>query len=128
MYVLVDPKPIPNTGDFRASIRATLASMKEANPSLYINRDSSVVSSTRDTALVFRFQRETTGLREAWACLDADSVIIRIGYISREESGFQRFYTTFRETIAGYAWLGSKLPPGSKSTKVPANSTRERIK
>jgi hypothetical protein len=123
--VRVDPTPEPRSVEFNAAIRATLVAIKKDNPGLTLTKDSDIVTVTKQSALMFSFRRETTGLREAWAALDAGGAIIRIMYVTRDEGGFRKYLDDFHRTVASYTDLA---PKRDKKDKEPEQKGPEKLK
>lgn len=108
VYVIVDPKPVPGPIDFRRVARESVENLQQRYGGVTVTQDSDIVTLDGIPALLYRFRREMTGEREAWGMIESDSVVIRIGYIAREEAGFRPSYDTFREIVRSYRF--SKVP------------------
>lgn len=115
--VVADQTPEHSEVDFNGAIRGTLIAIKQDNPGLVLSKDSSIITATKQEALVFLFSREGTGLREAWAAVETYGAIIRIMYVARDEFGFRDHLPEFKRMVASYIDLAPKQPSSDKDEK-----------
>lgn len=108
VYIIVDPKPAPGPIDFRRVARESVESVQRRYGGVTVTQDSDIVTMDDIPALLYRFRRGFTGEHEAWGMIESDSIVIRIGYMAREEAAFRTSFDTFRDIVRSYRY--SKVP------------------
>lgn len=102
VYIIIDPKPVPGPIDIRTVARESVENLQRMYGGVTVAQDSDISTMDGAPALIYRFKRESSGEREAWGIIESDSVVIRIGYIAREEAAFRPSYEIFRDLVRSY--------------------------